>query len=113
MKALEHCIELELTGPIDVGDVAKGYLDHCVNYALNHRRSEYALRSLIALGSDILVTGGAATVANTSEWVTMVASEATNCLTESNNLEDYLGDALLKKFSAQLNHESHWRYWDL
>ena len=33
MKKLEHCVRIQVTGPVDIQDVAKAYVDQCATMA--------------------------------------------------------------------------------
>lgn len=116
MKKLQHCIKLKVTGPIDISGVAKSYVDHCVNYAINDNKTIHILSGIIALGVDILsegASGGSATAAAVTNYLYTVQDKATSCLTDTGKIEAYLEDTLKSRFDAQVSHESHWEYWDL
>jgi hypothetical protein len=58
-------------------------------------------------------TGGAATIATVSDYVSNVAGETVECLTDENRVQAHISETLRQKFDATLNKESEWIYWDL
>lgn len=113
MKKLVHCIELRVTGPVDVEGVAKSYVDQCINHGLNHQKTRHILGLIVAIGADILGGGGAATGAKVADYVSSAANETVDCLTDTDRISAHIGDSLREKFDAAVRHESHWEFWDL
>ncbi len=113
MKKLVHCMELTVTGPVDLGGVAKGYLDYCVNYGLNNQRTRHALELLAAVVIDVFGGYGRATAVKVTDYVHSAANETINCLSNADLLQGYASSELSKTFDASIREESHWEYWEL
>lgn len=113
MKKLRHCIKLKVTGPVDVGGVAKQYVEKCIDVALNDSKTLYMIQGLIALAGDINGGGGSLSAANAYAYIDHVKTTAISCLTDTGRIESYLKDVLSGKFDATVQKESHWEYWDL
>lgn len=113
-KRLDHCIELTVTGPIDIQGLAEGFLDECVNYGINHQKTRHALELLAAIAGDVASGGatfGALTAAKIGNYASSVANETLDCLTSSDRVTQYVGNALREKFDGSVRHESHWAYY--
>lgn len=113
MKKLEHCIELTVTGPIEIEGIAKSYVDKCIDYGLNHQKTRHILGLIAAIVADVYGTGGAATSAKLADYVSSASNEAIDCLTDTDKITAHIGQSLKAKFDASVRHESHWVYWDL
>jgi uncharacterized membrane protein len=113
MKKLDHCLKLSVIGPVDIDGVAKSYVDHCVDKAVNDSRSLYLFQAAVALIVDIYASKGAASAANLYAYIDHVKTTAISCLTDTGQIQDYLENALKEKFDATVKEESHWEYWEL
>ena len=116
MKRLEHCIKIRVVGPIEVENIAKAYVDKCVNYGLNHQKTRHALELVVAVAGHIAsagATGGGLTAAKITNYVTSAMSETLDCLTDTGKITDFIGKQIQDKFDATVKHESHWVYWNL
>lgn len=110
-KKLRHCVRLRAYGPINFKDVAKSYVDNCVNYAVNHRQSEYIFRAVAAAAGDIYAGGaGSYSSINLAEWINMVASETLDCLKDTDKIKEHLVSTLQKHFSGTIQEETWWEY---
>ena len=116
MKKLEHCVRIRVNGPINIEGVAKQYVDHCINYGLNHQKVRHSLGLVAAIAGDIAsggATAGGLTAAKITDYVTSASNEIMDCLTNGNKINEFLGSKLKEKFNATVKSESHWVYWDL
>jgi hypothetical protein len=113
MKKLEHCIELTLTGPLNIQNVAKSFVDTCVKEGLRKDAVANAISLLAALGADLLGGGGAVTAARLAEYVRAAGTEIMGCLTDTGRIEKHIGDQLRDRFQASVRKRSHWVYWNL
>jgi uncharacterized membrane protein len=116
MKKLEHCIRIRVTGPINIENIAKQYVDHCVNYALNDNRVVHILSGIVGLGIDVLsagTTAGSATASAVANYLYAVQDKAISCLTDTGRIQTYLQGVLRDKFNATVARESQWIFWRL
>lgn len=113
MKKLEHCVELTVTGPIEIEGIARSYVDKCIDYGLNHQKTRHILGLIAAIVADVYGTGGAATSAKLADYVSSASNETIDCLTDADRITAHIGEKLRAKFDASVRHESHWVYWDL
>lgn len=116
MKKLEHCLRLTTTGPIEIGDLGQQYVQSCIDYSVNDDANLYLLEAIVAIGIDVLsagATGGSATAAVVTAYVTGVGNKMVDCLTDTDRIQRDLGEVLLAKFNAKIEEESHWVYWEL
>ncbi|PBB93197.1 hypothetical protein CK215_04265 [Mesorhizobium sp. WSM3864] len=113
MKKLRHCVELKVIGPVDIGGVAKSYVDACIDRALNDNKTLYLLQAVVALVGDVVGGGGSLSAANAYAYLDNVKTEAISCLTTLSKIKAYLQDYLGKQFDATVREESHWEYWYL
>ncbi|MBD2745846.1 hypothetical protein IC232_03955 [Microvirga sp. BT688] len=116
MKKLRHCIRLTVTGPIDAKDVAKDYVAHCVDRALNDDKTRHIVQGIIGLGLDVLsagATGGSATAAAIADYLKAAKEKLIGCLTDEKQIQAYLAQSLAERVGAVVENESHWEYWDL
>ncbi|RVM99751.1 hypothetical protein [Sinorhizobium meliloti] len=116
MKKLRHCYELTVTGPVNVKDVAKDFVNKCINDALNDNKAIHIFKGLLGLSVDVLsagTTGGSATLAAVTDYLVAVQDRAISCFTNSDKIDQLLTDKLQESFDASVRHEMHWIYWDL
>ena len=106
--------KIESSRTIDVGGIAREYVDRCINDAINDDKSIYIFQGIAALAADVYGGGGGSfTAANLVAYVDHVKTEAISCLTSSARIQSYLQEYLEAKFDATVQNESHWIYWNL
>lgn len=113
MKKLRHCYRLRTVGPVDIEGLAKGFVDHCIDQALHDRQAEYIIRALAALAADIYGGGGSISAANLAEWIDNVRARTVACLTDSNEISDFVVGYIGNQINASVTEESHWEFWEL
>jgi hypothetical protein len=113
MKKLEHCIRINVTGPVDVQGMAKGYVKKCVNYGLNHNKTRHIVEGIVAIVSDVYGTGGAAISAKLADYIKSVGDNTLDCLSDGDQISEFFATKLKQEFDARVSKESHWVYWDL
>lgn len=115
-KKMEHCIRLDLVGPVDVEGLAKGYMDKCIKEAFDKDRVRHAIELVSAIGADVLshgATKGGFTAAKLTTYAGAVADNAIDCLTDTDKVTKYVGDQLKDMFNATVHKDSKWIYWDV
>lgn len=113
MKKLEHCYKLTLTGPVDIGNLGREYVQQCIDKALNDNKTLEALKALGALVADIYGGHGTVSAANAYAYVDKVSTSVIGCVTDSDKITNFVGSELKAKFNGTVTHESHWVFWEL
>jgi hypothetical protein len=116
MKKLRHCVKLIAKGPVDAKQVAKEYIDHCVNKALNDDKVRHLLQLVLGVAADVLTagaSGGGGTAAAITDYIVEVQQRALSCLTDEKKIQQFVAEALRDAFGAEVKRESHWIYWNV